>query len=148
MHERTPDKRNGKIYKVATCSFSCAYLWNALIAKGIKQGNTLSEDISVFEHIPDALIHHFVRGFFDGDGFVHHNKRGGLEFGFVGSCSFMRHLRNLIVISTGLAAPKLDDTLKLATLHWNGSGVSGRFKNWLYHNATIWLERKRNVFDA
>jgi hypothetical protein len=148
VHERTPDKRNGKIYRVATCSFSCVYLWNALIVKGIKQGNTLSEDISVFEHIPDELIHHFVRGFFDGDGFVHQNKRGGLEFGFVGSCPFMRHLRNLIVISTGLAAPKLDDTHKLATLHWNGRGVSRQFENWLYYNATIWLERKRNVFDA
>jgi hypothetical protein len=148
VHERTPDKRNGKSYRVATCSFSCAYLWNALIAKGIKQGNTLSEDISVFEHIPDELIHHFARGFFDGDGYVHRNKRGGLEFGFVGSCTFMRHLSSLIVIATGLAAPKLNDTDKVATLHWNGTGVSGRFKNWLYRNATIWLERKRRVFDA
>lgn len=148
VYERTADKRNGKVYTTATCSISCAYLWNALIEKGIKQGNTLSEDVSVFAHVPDALMHHFVRGFFDGDGTVYRNKHGGLRFGFVGSLSFMAHLRKVIVSSTGISAPKLDESLKHAKLRWNGNGVSERFKNWLYRDATIWLARKRNVFAS
>jgi hypothetical protein len=147
VNERSPDKRNGQVYATARCAIACSYLWNALIEKGIKQGNTLSEDVSVFEHIPEALMHHFVRGFFDGDGTVHRSKKGGLQFGFVGSYSFMAYLREVIVVSVGLSAPKLDESQKLAVLHWNGNGVSNRFKNWLYRDATIWLERKRNVFN-
>lgn len=148
VYERAPDKRNGKVYSTATCSISCAYLWNALLAKGIKQGNTLSEDVSVFGHVSGELMHHFVRGFFDGDGGVYRNKKGVLEFSFVGSFPFMTHLRKVVVVSTGLSVPKLDESHKLAKLHWYGNGSSERFKNWVYHNATIWLERKRNVFNS
>jgi hypothetical protein len=147
VYARSADKRNGRIYKTANCAVCCAYLWNALIAKGIKQGNTLSEDVSVFEHVSEELMHHFVRGFFDGDGSVYRNKKG-LEFGFVGSFSFMFHLRKVIVSSVGLVAPKLNENHKITNLRWNGNGVSERFKRWLYDDATIWLERKRDVFDA
>jgi hypothetical protein len=148
VYERSPDKRNGKVYATARCAIACAYLWNALKEKGIKQGNTLSEDLSIFAQIPKEFLHHFVRGFFDGDGTVHRTKKGGLQFGFVGSFSFMAHLREVIVLAVGLSAPKLDESRRLAILHWNGNGVSNRFKNWLYCDATIWLERKRNVFTC
>lgn len=148
VYERFPDKRNGKVYASATCVIACAYLWNALIEKGIKQGNTLSEGISVFEHIPGRLMHHFVRGFFDGDGSVYRNKSGGLGFGFVGSYPFMEHLREVLVASVGLSVAKLGKNGKLSQLRWNGNGISECFKNWLYHDATVWLERKRDVFDA
>jgi DNA-binding transcriptional regulator WhiA len=149
VYERNPDKRNGRVYSTASCTISCAYLWHALIEKGIKQGNTLSEDTSVFEHIPDELlVHHFVRGFFDGDGSVHRGKRGSLQFSFVGSFSFLEHLRRIIVASAGLPAPKLETNRRLACIRWSGNGSSERFKRWLYLDATIWLERKRNVFDS
>jgi len=149
VYERNPDKRTGRVYSTASCTISCAYLWHALIEKGIKQANTLSEDISVFEHISDELlVHHFVRGFFDGDGSVHRNKRGALEFGFVGSFSFMVHLRKVIVASTRLPVPKLETNRKLACIRWSGNGSGERFKRWLYFDATIWLERKRDVFDS
>jgi hypothetical protein len=147
VYARSADKRNGRIYKTATCAVSCAYLWSALRAKGIKQGNTLSEDVSVFEHVPEELLHHFVRGFFDGDGSVYRNNKG-LGFGFVGSYSFLFHVRQVIVSSVGLVAPKLNENRKPTNLRWNGNGVSERFKRWLYRDATIWLERKRDVFYA
>jgi hypothetical protein len=149
VYERNPDKRNGRIYSTTSCTISCAYLWHALIAKGIRQGNSLSEDTSVFEHIPDELlVHHFVRGFFDGDGSVHRGKRGALQFGFVGSFSFLEHLRRTIGASTGLPAPKLETDRKLTCIRWSGNGSSERFKRWLYRDATIWLERKRDVFES
>jgi hypothetical protein len=148
IHERSPDKRNGKVYASATCVIVCAYLWNAFIDKGVKQGNTLSEEISVFEHIPENLMHHFVRGFFDGDGSVYRNKSGGLGFSFVGSYPFMDHLRGVLVASVGLSVTKLGKMGKLSHLRWNGKGASECFKNWLYRDATVWLDRKRDVFDA
>ena len=148
MYERNPDKRNGRIYSKARCTISCAYLWHALITKEVKQGNSLSEDISVFEHIPENLMHHFVRGFFDGDGSVYCNISGDLGFSFFGSYPFMEHLRAVLVASAGLSVTKLGKSGKLSHLHWNGNGNGRRFKNWLYHGATVWLERKREAFDA
>jgi hypothetical protein len=148
IYERSPDKRNGKVYASATCIIVCTYLWNALIEKGVKQGNTLSEDISVFEHIPGNLLHHFVRGVFDGDGSVYRHKSGGLGFSFVGSYPFMEHLRAVLVASVGLSVTKLGKMGKLTHLRWKGDGASECFKNWLYRDATVWLERKRDVFDT
>jgi hypothetical protein len=147
VHARSADKRNGKIYTTATCVVSCAYLWNELRAKGIKQGNTLSEDDSIFEHMSVELLHHFVRGFFDGDGTVYPNKEG-LVFGFVGSFSFIGRLREVLVALAGLTVIKIGRNGKLSYIRWNGNILSSRFKDWLYHDATVWLERKRNVFDA
>jgi hypothetical protein len=147
VHARSADKRNGKVYTTATCAISCAYLWNALIAKGIKQGNTLSEDDSIFQHMSVELLHHFARGFFDGDGTVYPDTEG-LVFGFVGSFSFIGRLLGVLVTLAGLTASKIGRNGKLWLIRWNGNILSNRFKDWLYHDATVWLERKRNVFDA
>jgi hypothetical protein len=148
IYKRSPDKRNGKVYASARCSITCTYLWGALIEKGVQQGNTLSEDISIFEHIPENLMHHFVRGIFDGDGSVYRHKSGGLGFSLVGSNPFMEHLRGVLVASVGLSVTKLGKMGKLTHLRWKGNGASECFKNWLYRDATVWLERKRDVFDA
>ena len=146
VHARSADKRNGRVYKVATCAISCAYLWKELRAKGIKQGNTLSEDDSIFQHVSDELLHHFVRGFFDGDGTVYRNKEV-LVFGFVGSISFIAHLREVLIAMAGLTATKIGRNGKLSLIRWSGNRLSNRFKDWLYEDATVWLERKRHVFD-
>ena len=148
VYERHPDKRTGRVYSKASCTISCAYLWHALVEKGVKQGNTLSEDISVFDHIPEHLLHHFVRGFFDGDGSVYGNISAGLGFSFWGSHPFMERLREVLVASAGLSVTKVGKRGKLSHLRWHGNGASRCFKNWLYHGATVWLERKRDAFDA
>ncbi len=116
--------------------------------KGVKQGNTLSEDISVFEHISENLMHHFVRGVFDGDGSVYRHKSGELGFSFVGSYPFMEYLRGVLVAAVELSVTKLGKMGKLTHPRWHGNSASECFKNWLYRDATVWLERKRDVFDV
>jgi hypothetical protein len=148
VRERSPDKRNGIVYVSATSVIVCAYLWDAFIEKGVRQGNTLSEDISVFKHVPENLMHHFVRGVFDGDGSVYRHKSGGLGFSFVGSYPFMEYLRGVLIASVELSVTKLGKMGKLTHLRWKGNSASECFKNWLYRDATVWLERKRDVFDA
>jgi hypothetical protein len=147
VYQRAPDKRTGKVYISSSCMISCAHLWNTLREKGIKQVNTLSGDISIFDHVTEELIHHFVRGFFDGDGTVYRNKSGGLEFGFVGSMAFMQHLSEVLSVLVRLPPPKIGKNRKLAAIRWSGNRRGERFKTWLYQDATIWLKRKREVFE-
>lgn len=95
------------------------------------------------ENIPDEYLNHFVRGIFDGDGsiYLNHNKPA---FQFLGT-------ENLLLgIQKNIPFPP-------PNIHWRGKNGGPNvyvmkyrghenFFEWLYQDATIFLDRKYNKY--
>lgn len=103
------------------------------------------------EHIPNHLIHHFVRGYFDGDGSINSGERK--YFAIVGTVDFLDGLQELLVKELKFSKTKLivrhpERNNNIAALTKCGRNQCIVFRDWLYKDAHIYLERKKKVFDT
>ena len=99
------------------------------------------------KRIPNNLLHHFVRGYFDGDGCIYYNKNAGdYVITFTGSTLFIKELLKLLQIQCGVRKGNLShrniDSLYNATLSLGGNLQVARLGKWLYDQSTVFLERK------
>lgn len=105
-------------------------------------------------HLPDvpgALLRHFARGYFEGDGSIFFDEpRGNLHVQVSGPTAFVEDLRAR-VRATGLDVPpslyRCPQAADTSTLHFSG-GQAFRFAAFLYHDVdpALTLERKRTVY--
>lgn len=100
-----------------------------------------------FPEIEKSLLHHFVRGYFDGDGCASlHNKKQKTpqcRITFVGTESFLKKLSEIVCIDN-----KLHFAGKARSLQINGNKKICKIVSWMYQDAKIYLKRKREVFNA
>ena len=123
---------------------------------GIKPRKT--QDINFifpFDKIPSELLHHFIRGFFDGDGYITEyskDSKGGTlvpQFGFVStSLPFILQLKEIL---PNFTEPRITTTqgknMTFYQLIYScGYGRISLIKAWLYHKANYYLTRKYNKF--
>ncbi|MED2205740.1 LAGLIDADG family homing endonuclease, partial [Bacillus thuringiensis] len=91
-----------------------------------------------FPFVPEEYLHHFVRGYFDGDGYV---KYETYTVNFVGgSYNFMNSLHQILQ-NRNLRADLLNQNKHYRVI------LSGRksiqlFSNWIYKDKDIYLHRK------
>ena len=99
------------------------------------------------------LMNHFLRGYFDGDGFIsdYESKPGSRpRFSVIGNKEFMEGFQEVLIKNTGLNINKLMTKPKIPTiriLEYGGTNVVKTIREYLYKNATIFLERKKQRFD-
>jgi hypothetical protein len=101
--------------------------------------------------LPDALIRHYLRGYFDGDGCFTGSRQGSLSFSLAGNRDFLLGCRRYLVDSCSLRETQLISmpaTPQGAYLQYCGTGQVQAIGRLLYDGATIWLPRKRVVLDA
>lgn len=103
--------------------------------------------------IPDELMSHFLRGYFDGDGFIsdYEPKPGSRpRFSVIGNKEFIEGFQQTLIKNTGLNLNKLmlkRSTSNLRILEYGGTNVVKTIREYLYRDATIFLERKKERFD-
>lgn len=109
--------------------------------------------ILTFPTLRSDLIHHFIRGYFDGDGTVFTYKRKGVKKEYkgisVGICGTKEILDS--IASYNLINIPIKDKRKQGNIWYSslsGPNKVAVFYNTLYHNATIWLDRKKNKFET
>ncbi|PFC14061.1 LAGLIDADG family homing endonuclease [Bacillus cereus] len=96
-----------------------------------------------FPFVPEEYLHHFVRGYFDGDGYVNYKT---YTVSFVGgSYNFMNSLHQILQ-NHNLRADLLNQNKHYRVI------LSGRksiqlFSNWIYKDKDIYLHRKYEVFQ-
>lgn len=104
--------------------------------------------------IPDHLIHHFIRGYFDGDGSVfismekhwrNKNIFPVIHFRFTGTEQFLKQVQSEINLGGNLKKPKGDNVYELS---FKRNKKAADFYNYLYKNATIYLDRKKEKFEV
>jgi len=97
------------------------------------------------------LISHFIRGYFDGDGTIWRRKRRGkqLVFGICGAVeNFLYNIQQILVINcklnfTRMELPRKDSTFRFV---YEGNRQVKKISDYLYKDATIYLDRKYNQF--
>lgn len=90
---------------------------------------------------------HFIRGYFDGDGSVHIDPRGNLNISICSSKRFLDGLNEILQPVIGwqvnLSKHRKSDVYYL---EYSGNLCCINFYNYVYKNATIFLDRKRIRF--
>ena len=129
-------------------------LCNDLNKYGIVPNKTGKEIVPT--NIPEELLRHFVRGFFDGDGCTlmdrKHDKLHGIEF--CSNESFLITLQEIFINKKILNKEHLKTIYrekrhnqKLCYLAYTRKYIIENIFNYMYKDATIYLERKYNNFN-
>lgn len=109
-----------------------------------------------FSIVPEYLIHHFIRGYFDGDGsvsFINKNKNSNIKIAVASItstedfCLWIKgYCEEILKINTYLSCrfPQRNNNTK--TLQFGGIRQVKEFLDFIYKDATIYLERKFNKY--
>ena len=122
-------------------------IFNDLSNNGVIEHKTLVLTFPSKEIVPDHLIHHFVRGYFDGDGCWSKNK-GEFAFKLCGTSSFLKSIAEKI----GFPNAKLYTRWPERNVDNHSLSIGGRQQclnigKYMYKESTIHLERKYNRFN-
>lgn len=120
--------------------------------------------------IPDDLMPHFIRGYFDGDGSIWEGKRKkmvvknerkpgttrerivhNVKFNFTGSNTFIPFLQEYLIKHCGFSKTKLNyskskEEHKYCYMEYSGRRNVYKLYKYMYSTATIFGERKYNKF--
>ena len=139
----TKDERNDKVYWNARLSVYSTKLVGDLINNGVVPNKT---SIIAFPTIQNNLLHHFIRGYFDGDGSVceRKHKKGPSDLACSFTCgnqSFLESIR-AILFDNNINSYIVNDKGNKAYLSLAGLQNPDNFLKYIYKDATIYLDRK------
>lgn len=135
------------------CTFISHQMKASLAKHGVVPRKTYT--LQWCHSVPDELKRHYVRGFFDGDGSVYSDGQSSPSLVItIGTASyeFAKELRLYLIRECGMRdtriAHRIDRkaTVPFHVVKWTGSRQARRFAAFIYDGATVWLERKRDVF--
>ena len=139
-----------KGYKHSQIAITSQQLVNDLSKYGCVPNKSL---MLKFPKLPQRLISHFIRGYFDGDGsvFISNEKHWRnktivpvIHYRFCGTKEFLTEVDKYINLNGILSQPKG----KAYELAFKRNRKLIPFYDYLYKDATIFLKRKRGIFDS
>ncbi|WP_144611519.1 LAGLIDADG family homing endonuclease [Bacillus cereus] len=96
-----------------------------------------------FPFVPEEYLHHFVRGYFDGDGHVNSHR---YFVSFVGgSYNFMNSFKD--ILENNKFQLGFVDKEKQYRIYLSGKNNVNKFSQWIYKNKGLHLKRKYNIFQ-
>lgn len=145
-------KRNNQV------AFCEVYISNKQISKALsKNGCVQAKTFSLkFPYFLDEKLHnHFIRGVFDGDGsIVLSTLKSGEHktmFSIIGYRCFIQEINKILSQKCMLNENKLIDykgkNQRIATVAFSGCRQCIKIRDYLYNNATIYLDRKYKKFN-
>lgn len=128
-----------------------------LINKGCVERKTFKLTFPSSDIVPDKLISHFIRGYFDGDGSVWNsqslNKQNNKVYAKIGvsitsSDRFIYSLQKLLQerFSIGSAISKHPDSKGISILSLSSQENILKFRKVIYKGAKVFLKRKREKY--
>lgn len=135
---------------VSYMSVSSRQIIDDLISLGVTPRKSLTA--APWSSASPELARHYIRGLFDGDGFLHREKRGGWAAGFgSGRRLLVEFFAAYGIIATGSTA-KIRTAFTSAGnefFDWrvNGVKVTGNLISWLYKDTSMYLDRKKSLAD-
>lgn len=122
------------------------YLCESLAKKNCTTRKTKTIQFPNKEQVPEILYKHLIRGIFDGDGWSYHNKKNNdTKAGIVSASKpFLDSIKNItdqLEIKSSIGNYKT-----YYVLTYSGNNNSYKFLHWIYDDAKIYLERKKEKF--
>ena len=144
-------QKDGKFYNGCYLCLSSSECWNDLYSLGVVPNKGVSDQSVILNNIPDDLKHHFLRGVFDGDGTValpNPSNKNAYAVGFCGEKRMMlaisAYLREQLGIGDTLPSNPSDN---FAVIRWVGKRQTEAICGFLYRDASIFLDRKKNRYN-
>lgn len=139
-HRSRKLKGRDTVYEQCSIHFGGVSLNKKLREYGLTNHKTEGLDGKILEYIPASLFNHFVRGFFDGDGTVE-----PFRLFFYGNYAFLSELKIKLEEFTGIQF-KITKNRSIFALYVCSKYSVYKFKQFLYKDATVFLERKLSSF--
>lgn len=102
--------------------------------------------------IHSTLVPHLIRGIFDGDGTVYrrkdNDKKLRLSFGFYGSNNLCMEIVEHLHLKFGFRRNKVFDKGTVSLIYYGSKVQAQTFYHYIYKDATLFMQRKRLVFDS
>lgn len=143
-------KDNTKAYSLSLCSVKMS---TDLINLGCTQKKSLVLKFPTEEQVPKELIHHFMRGYFDGDGCIYvPNISRNSVFSALGTKEFLDGYEEALLVGIKRDSPNKRTVRENWNENTQGIAYGGKLQvikifQYLYKDATIYLERKFNKFN-
>ena len=142
----------GKDYESSFIRVDSKEFCENLMLNGIFPRKTLNDS---FPELEESLMRHYVRGFFDGDGGVKLDKRGNnptrARMSFTGGEEYLtllkEHLEMNGIIPSEKAIEK-NSKSSACMLSYSSMKNNSMIYSYLYRDASIFLERKKEQLDA
>lgn len=125
-----------------TCCIHSKKMTHDLIKNGAVPRKTFI--ITYPQTISSELDNHFIRGYFDGDGTI------GNNFSLAGTYEFLEVVQEKLMVNCNLKKTKIFQPTKqkIHILTYGGSRQKCRIREWLYKDATVFMQRKKDKFDT
>ncbi len=139
---KNPKRKNQ--YKLEIVS---KYMSQKLLELGCIPKKSLTLKFPDENQVPHYLLQHFIRGYFDGDGHIGiYNKR--IYFNIVSTIHFCIHLKDVIEKQLNIICKinNVKSNTITKRLVITGNMNIKNFLDWLYKDATVYLDRKYNLF--
>lgn len=141
-------KTTGKRYVTAHIVFISLHMGTRLEELGITTNRTNPQ--AAIDAVPEHLRRHWIRGYMDGDGNLHvHN--GQIHLHFDGPEFILSYVREqLAKYASGNPNVKLVKQTRSSsyTLAYGGNNAVSSILAYLYKDATVWLPRKRAIYES
>lgn len=124
-------QRSSVLYNI---SISSRFVWEFFESLGFTHNKTFTTRIP--KQIPQELMHHFIRGVFDGDGSVCFGRKHYPKATITGSELFIDDVSKLCVEHSGIYRYN-----RSFTIRYSGQKAID-FLNYIYKNSTIHMDRK------
>ena len=102
--------------------------------------------------VPDLLMRHFIRGFFDGDGCISLKKhtlyREHHRFFLCSNFEFLTQLQDYLVKTLNISKTKLQNRINIYQLTNAKKSDINKIYHYLYDGANFYLKRKKSIFDT
>lgn len=123
-----------------------------LIKNGCMRKKTFKIKFPTYEILNEKLQHHFMRGYFDGDGCIHKRKKrtGVNSFSIIGTDDFVQKYKDILFSGIQKSNDvKLYDTPSkgIKGFYIGGNKQIEKIYDFLYKDATVFLDRKKEKFE-
>lgn len=136
---------------------------------GCTQAKTKILSFPSKQQVPEHLIHHFIRGYFDGDGSVWEGKRRktmvkdakhrngfreriihNVKFNITGAPNLIIGIQNILIEKLEFSKNVINTSKNIGDcvqLEYSGRNQMSKFYKFLYRDASVYFKRKKCKFE-
>lgn len=142
-----------KIYHIAERYYTTIRFRSHQMARDLKRFNIIPNKTKTYD-IPEGIVnhpffYHFVRGYFDGDGwFTTRNIKGKqrISWGICGNLPVIEKIQNIIGKTCYTKGkPQIVQQNQLTKLTYTNQCDTSNIIHYLYNDATVYLDRKYEI---